>query len=69
MNARDNEIFKASYLFTQKKVKRENLLLYWEFKPNLIINNRSSHRRYSIKKLFLKISEYLQENTCGGLSF
>ena len=38
-------------------------------KENLIANNRSSHWKYSIKKLFLKISEYSQENICGGVSF
>ena len=30
---------------------------------------RSSHRKYSIKRLFLKISQYLQEKTCVGVSF
>ena len=62
-------LFQVSNLFTQKEVKRAWHLLSWEFKPNLIINNRSSHRRYSIKKLFLKILEYSQENSCGGASF
>ena len=31
--------------------------------------SRSSHRRCSIKKLFLKTLEYSQENTCVGVSF
>ena len=30
---------------------------------------KSSYRRCSIKKLFLKISQYSQENTCFGVSF
>ena len=30
---------------------------------------RSSHRRCSIKKGFLKISQYSQESTCVGVSF
>ena len=30
---------------------------------------RSNHQRCSIKKLFLKISQYLQENGCVGVSF
>ena len=30
---------------------------------------RSSHRRCSVKKVFLKISQILQENTCVGVSF
>ena len=28
---------------------------------------RSSHRRYCMKKLFLKIWQYSQENTCVGV--
>ena len=31
--------------------------------------NRSSHRRCSIKKLFLKILQYSQDNTCVVFSF
>ena len=31
--------------------------------------NRSSHRRCSIKKLFLKILQYSQDNTCVAFSF
>ena len=31
--------------------------------------SRSSHRRCSVKKLFLKICETLQENTCVGVFF
>ena len=34
-----------------------------------IVHDRSSHRRYSIKKLLLRISQYSQENTCVGVSF
>ena len=30
---------------------------------------RSNHQRYCIKELFLKISQYLQENTCAGVPF
>ena len=30
---------------------------------------RSSHRRFSIKKLFLKVLQCLQENTCVGSLF
>ena len=30
---------------------------------------RGSHRRCSIKKLFLKIIQYSQENNCAGVSF
>ena len=30
--------------------------------------DRSSHRRFSIKKVFLKISQNLKENTCARIS-
>ena len=30
---------------------------------------RSSHRRYSVKKVFLQISQNSQENTCASVSF
>ena len=33
------------------------------------VTSRSSHRRFSMKKLFLKISQYSQENTDVGFSF
>ena len=32
-------------------------------------HHRTSYRRSSIKKLFLKILQYSQENTCVGVSF
>ena len=31
--------------------------------------SRSSHQRCSIKKLFLKVLQYSQENICAGISF
>ena len=31
--------------------------------------SRSNHRRYSVKKGALKISQISQENTCVGVSF
>ena len=40
-----------------------HVLLYFYYET------RSSHRRCSIKKLFLKISQHSQENTCVGISF
>ena len=52
MNARDNEAFKVSYLFTQKEVKRDiYTILRIQILPT--INNRSSHRWHSIKKAVL----------------
>ena len=35
----------------------------------LITVTKRSHRRCSIKKLFLKIPQYFQENTCVAVSF
>ena len=34
-----------------------------------LLQSRSSHRRCSIKKLFLKISQFFTGNTCVGISF
>ena len=31
--------------------------------------NRSSYRRYSIKKVFINVSQKSQENTCARASF
>ena len=39
-------------------------LKFWWFQRLRSKFTRSSHRRCSIKKLFLKISQYSQENTC-----
>ena len=36
---------------------------------NIKGNPRSSHQRCSIKKVFLEISQSLQENTCARVSF
>ena len=45
--------------------------MYWASATNVFLriyeffkNSRSSHRRSSVKKVFLKISQYSQENTC-----
>ena len=39
------------------------------FKIFSTITYRNSHRRYSIKKVFLKILQNSQENTCARVSF
>ena len=39
------------------------------FSDNGIARSRSSHRKCSIKKVILKISQILQENTCVGASY
>ena len=38
-------------------------------KTNIIIINRSSHQRCSVKKDVLKISQYSQEKACVGVPF
>ena len=47
----------------QNSLQKEPIL---SFQPPLF---RSNHRRCSIKKLFLKISEISQKNNCVGVSF
>ena len=37
--------------------------------PNVFFLFRSSHRTYSIKKVFLKISQDSQENSCARVFF
>ena len=36
---------------------------------NFEVTYRSSHQRYSVKKVFLEISKNSQENTCARVSF
>ena len=40
-----------------------------EIKVGIDSQCKSSHRRYSIKKMFLKFSQISQENSCAGVSF
>ena len=40
-----------------------------EILKNLWVRSRSSHRRYSVKKIFWKFSQNSQENTCKNLFF
>ena len=47
------------------KVKAYRSIL---FHTGSYINTKAVARRYSAKKLFLKISQNLQENTCAGVS-
>ena len=48
-------------LFLSKKIHHEE--------TSIMIYHRSSHRGCSIKKMFLKISQNSQENTCARVSF
>ena len=61
---------KLQKLFTNKLLLR-HLLQLKIFSPSMInyLRYRSSHRRCSVKKLFLEISQSSQENTCTSLFF
>ena len=68
-------------LINTMRKKKNGLQSKYEYLPAYMIKvtratkkkgtkkNRSSHRRCSIKKLFLKISQNSQENTCARVSF
>ena len=58
MDKKDNFVF---LLYTMIKIS----YLY----HILIVKNRSSHKRCSVKKVFLKISQNSQESTCARVSF
>ena len=45
------------------------MILPFIYKKSIVLSLRSSHRRNSLKKLFLKISQNSQENTCARASF
>ena len=46
------------------------ILFYFVKQPSrVVLRNRRSHRSRPVKKVFLKISEHSQENTCAGVSF
>ena len=47
----------------------ENRVYINPFQPAVHFEYKSSHRMCSVKKLLLKISPSLQENTCVGVSF
>ena len=50
-------------------IKKKLLKLREENVPQKLPAHRSSHRRCSTKKLFLKISQNSQENNCVRVSF
>ena len=54
------------YQVQSKTAGTEILLISERLESNF---TRGSHRRSSIKKMFLKISQYSQENTCARVSF
>ena len=48
---------------------RNGLMTIFYIKVVNIQNGRSSHHRYSVKKVFLKISQNSHENTCPRVFF
>ena len=54
-----------------KQVRLHGKHYSWKFTVIIEQNNhfRGSHQRCSIKKLLLKISQYLQKNTCVEVFF
>ena len=63
--------FKNYLLINWQKLLLRHLLQLKIFSPSMInyLRYRSSHRRCSVKKLFLEISQSSQENTCTSLFF
>ena len=57
------------YLDESTGVLTTSALLDYERVPSYNVRFRSSHQRCSVKKVFLEISENLQENTCARVSF
>ena len=49
--------------------KNEFLKVSQNARVSFLIKLQASGLRCSVKKLFLKISQYSQENTCVGVSF
>ena len=47
---------------------KEILVICYTF-SSFILTSRSSHQRCSVKKMFSKISQNLQENTCARVSY
>ena len=62
-------IYIAMYISSSTNMKYASWLEYTAYLFMFLIRTRSCHRRCSIKKLFLKISQCSQENTCVGFSF
>ena len=53
----------------QKTMAEKIQELELEIKELKKVRNRSSHRRFSVKKVFLEIWQNSQENTCARVSF
>ena len=62
--------FGGLLLFDNRVIKNDiYMILPFIYKKSIVLSLRSSHRRNSLKKLFLKISQNSQENTCARASF
>ena len=62
--SQDFSVFKAYFLIKMFLMKKKRLS-----KKTNTIASRSSIQRWSIKRVFLRISKILQENTCARVSF
>ena len=62
--------YQGSHMLTKIPKILLLLTLFWRTElPDYHKMTRSSHRRCSIKKVFLKISQNSQKNACAGFSF
>ena len=61
-------LFKLSTMLLSKPEQDFRLNLWKYLHLHISINFRRSHQMCSIKKVFLKISQNLQENTCSRIS-
>ena len=72
-----NQNQSIKYVLRQKQLTSETVTLislilteiYMEILIHIWTRYRSSHQKCCLKKVFLKISENLLENTCTGFSF
>ena len=63
-----DDFYGNSFIFSQKNYFSEPILMNLQFQFHVKIY-RSSHRRCSIEKKLLKISQNSQGNTCARVSF
>ena len=79
INLMTQSILQTHHLYSTKRNMPFRFLSVWNTRGGFVRNTnafysdqvcyRSSHQKCSIKKLFLKILQYSQENICVGVSF
>ena len=60
---------RRSYIIAQRFINAAKIMLCLRDMANMNEMSGRSHRACSVKKVFLKISQILQENICVGLSY